>query len=165
MWMKRTGTRRRCDMTDVVKREARTPDAVDLFDRFIDNWSGFWPMRRPWWLGFEAPRDEMIRVEEFRDGDTLVVRAELPGIDPDKDVEVTAADGMLHLHAERREEHKEDEGGVHRRELRYGSFSRTLALPPGAKEDDIVATYNDGMLEVRVPTPKSSATKVPVNKG
>jgi HSP20 family protein len=46
---------------------------------------------------------ETIRVEEFRDGDTLVVRAELPGIDPDRDVEVVVADGMLRIHAERTE--------------------------------------------------------------
>jgi HSP20 family protein len=152
-------------MTDLVKRETRTPTTVDFFDRFFDEWAGFWPVRRPVWLGFERPRDEMIRVDEFRDGETLVVHAELPGIDPEKDVEVTVTDGILHLHAERREEHKEDDGGVNRRELRYGSFSRTLPLPPGAKADDIEATYKDGMLEVRIPTPKSSATKVPVGKG
>lgn len=152
-------------MTDVVKREVRTPETVDIFDRLFDDWTRFWPMRRPLWFGFETPRDEMIRVEEFRDEDTLVVRAELPGIDPEKDVEVTASDGMLHLHAERREERKDDENGAHRRELRYGSFSRTLPLPPGAKEDDIKASYKDGMLEVRIPTPKSSTTKVTVGKG
>jgi HSP20 family protein len=152
-------------MADVVRREARTPTTVDFFDRLFDDWAGFLPMRRPWWFGFETPRDEMIRIEEYRDGETFVVRAELPGIDPEKDVEVTASEGMLHLHAERREEHMEDEGGMHRRELRYGSFSRTLPLPPGARADDIEATYKDGMLEVRIPTPKSSATKVPIGKG
>jgi HSP20 family protein len=105
-------------MADVVRREARTPTTVDFFERLFDDWAGFLPMRRPWWFGFETSRDEMIRVEEYRDGETFVVRAELPGIDPEKDVEVTASEGMLHLHAERRDERKEDEGGMHRRELR-----------------------------------------------
>lgn len=48
--------------------------------------------------------------------------------------------------------------------MRYGSFSRTLPLPPGVKESDIAATYKDGILEVRIPMPKSSATKVPIAK-
>ncbi|MFX5126514.1 hypothetical protein ABTC57_18860, partial [Acinetobacter baumannii] len=49
-----------------------------------------------------------IRVDEFRDGDELVVRAELPGIDPDRDLELTVADGFLHIsaHREERTEHK-----------------------------------------------------------
>ena len=47
-----------------------------------------------------------LPVEEYLDGDTLVIRAELPGIDPDKDVEITIGDGLLHIHAERRQEEK-----------------------------------------------------------
>jgi HSP20 family protein len=103
---------------------------------------------------------ETIRVEEFRDGDTMVVRAELPGIDPDKDVEVVVADGMLRLHAERtqRINGAKDESGDAakgaeqvRSEFRYGAFTRMLPLPVGASQTDVTATYADGILEVRVP--------------
>ena len=103
---------------------------------------------------------EAIRVEELREGDVTVIRAELPGIDPDKDVEVTVDDGMLRIHAERRQQTETTEKGTgkekgvdhYRSEFRYGTFTRMLPLPNGATEEDVTATYRDGILEVRVPT-------------
>ena len=88
-----------------------------------------------------------------------MVRAELPGIDPDKDVELTVSDGMLRIDAERREEEKTEEKGYVRQELRYGSFARTLPLPMGVTESDITASYKDGILEVRIPAPAPEPTK------
>jgi HSP20 family protein len=94
-----------------------------------------------------------IKVEQFLDGTTQVVRAEVPGIDPDKDVDVSVSGGMLHIRAEREEktEHKGKDG--YRSEFRYGSFSRSVGLPPGTRAEDITATYKDGVLEVRAPAP------------
>jgi HSP20 family molecular chaperone IbpA len=97
-----------------------------------------------------------ISVEaHFEDG-AYVVRAELPGIDPEKDVEVTIADGALTIRAERGEETKEK----HHSEFRYGSFSRTLNLPEGAKPDKTTASYSGGILTVRVETAKSEKALV-----
>jgi HSP20 family protein len=108
-----------------------------------------------------------MKLEEFRDGDTLVVRAEMPGIDPDKDVEITVSDGMLHLSAERRSETKTEDKKGYRSEFRYGSFSRSMRLPAGAGEDDVKATYDNGILEVRIPIDESStgAKKIPISRG
>ena len=53
----------------------------------------------------------------------------------------------------------------HRKEIRYGGFSRSLPLPEGVKENDIEASYKDGILEIRVPTPeapKTQVTRVPI---
>lgn len=91
------------------------------------------------------------RVEEYRDGNTVVIRADLPGIDPDQDVELTVADDVLHLRAERRERSEHKDKGSYRSEFRYGSFTRALPLPPGCRDEDISASYRDGVLEVRVP--------------
>src|SRR5687767_2247638 len=77
-----------------------------------------------------------IRVEEEIKDDAMVIRAELPGIDPDKDVEISVSDGMLHIAAERRSESKEEREGRVRSEFRYGSYTRTLPLPKGASESD-----------------------------
>jgi HSP20 family molecular chaperone IbpA len=88
-----------------------------------------------------------LRIEDYLEADAYVVRAELPGVDPARDVEISAHDGMLHLHAERHEEKKDE----HRTEFRYGSFSRTVSLPYGADADAATATYRDGILEVRLP--------------
>ena len=95
-----------------------------------------------------------IKIEQFQEGSTLVVRAEVPGIDPDQDVDVSVSEGMLHIAVERQEtsEHKSKAG--YRSEFRYGRSSRSIALPAGAKEEDITATYKDGVLEVRAPAPE-----------
>lgn len=94
-----------------------------------------------------------IKVEQFLDGNTLVVRAEVPGIDPDKDVDVSVSDGMLHITAEREEKTEQKSKNGYRSEFRYGSFTRSIALPPGAREEDVTAAYKDGVLEVRAPAP------------
>ena len=135
----------------------------DRFDRMFDDWMKVFPLRRPmvlgrWWT------EDVIHVDEFRENGTLVIRAELPGIDPEKDVELTVADGMLTIEAERHEDKKVEENGYLCRELRHGSFTRTLPLPMKVTETDIKAYYKDGILEIRVPAPKAvPTTKVPIS--
>lgn len=119
------------------------------------------PARRNEWLDLfdlMAPTDmlrnfrgDMIRVEEFTDGDQFVVRAELPGIDPDKDVEVTAVDGHLTIKAHREERMERTDDDAYRSEFRYGSFIRSIPLPRDVDFDQIKATYRHGVLEVRMP--------------
>ena len=123
-----------------------------LFRRFSDRWPFF--------------VDEAMKVEEFREDGTLVVRAELPGIDPDKDVELTVKNGYLTIHAARREEKKEEGKEHHRSEFTYGSFTRVIPLPVGTEETDVKATYTDGILEIRIPVDpaKAEAYKVPVTR-
>jgi HSP20 family protein len=147
-------------MAGLMRREPRgeAPDIFSRFDRLFDEWARmmpFRPMAFPLWRG----AGELIRVEEYREDGTLVVRADLPGIDPDKDVELTVSDGMLHIEAERREEEKQEGKGYLRQEVRYGSFSRSLPLPEGMTEADIIATYKDGVLEIRIPEPKHEPAK------
>ena len=101
-----------------------------------------------------------IKIEQFQEGNTLVVRAEVPGIDPDKDVDVSVSEGVLNISVEREEksEHKSKNG--YRSEFRYGSSMRSIALPAGAKEEDITATYKDGVLEVRAPAPETAPAEI-----
>jgi HSP20 family protein len=154
-------------MATLTKREegAGQVDVFDRFDKLFGDWMAAWPFRRPMERFTEA-REQMIRVEEFEEDGHVVVRAELPGVDPEKDVEVTVQGGMLRITAERREEEKKEERGYVCNELRYGKFTRTLGLPEGVKEEDIQATYKDGILEVRLPMAEpKQATKVPVTHG
>ena len=96
-------------------------------------------------------------------GDDMVIRLELPGIDPSKDLEITVEDDVLHIRGERRGSEEETRGGFIRRETSYGSFERSLPLPRNAKTDDLKATYQDGILEIVVPKgAKQSAQRVPV---
>lgn len=117
-------------------------------------------LRRLW--DFDVDLEESFKIEEFRDGGEFVIRAELPGMNPEEDVEVTVSEHVLHMrgHRTERSEHKTKES--YRSEFRYGEFRREMPLPPGAKESDIKATFKDGILEVRVPV--SEETKPPVTR-
>ena len=117
---------------------------------------------------FEGDWDSAaLRVEEYQDGNTLVVKAEMPGIDPEKDVDISVSDGVLHIQAERQETAEHKEKGGYRTEFRYGSFSRDILLPTGSKDSDVSASYRDGVLEVRVPVAERSETtsKIQVTRG
>lgn len=116
---------------------------------------------------FGTAEEGMLRVEEFKENGDLVIRAEMPGINPESDVEITVSDNMLRIKAERRQESKTEDKQGYRSEFRYGSFTRALTLPAGATEEDVKATYNDGILEVRVPVSeeKAAAKKVPIARG
>jgi len=111
-------------------------------------------------------REGRIKVEELDIDDAHVVRAEIPGVDPDKDIEVTLDRELLTIRAERRSERTSEEQGYRRSEFSYGSFSRTLPVPAGATENDIKATYTDGILEVRVPIPhgREPDHRIPVSR-
>jgi HSP20 family protein len=131
----------------------------NIWDRFL-GWEPRSPFRR--WA-----EESEIRVEEFTEGDQMVVRAEMPGIDPDKDVRVDIRDHTLEISAERREEKRSEEKGRYRSEFRYGSFTRRIDLPADVNERDIKATYRDGVLEVRLPIDREreKATKIPIQRG
>ncbi len=153
-------------MPGLMRREPReeSPDVFSRFDRMFEEWARLMPFRQMplsrWW-----GTEDMIRVEEYREDGTLVIHADLPGVDPDKDVEVTVSDGMLHIEAERRQEEKREEKGYVRQEVRYGSLSRSLPLPAGVTEADITATYKSGVLEIRVPEAKHEpAKKIAIGK-
>src|SRR6478735_2486131 len=116
----------------------------------------------------EGDLDAWLRVEEFRESGSLVVRAEAPGIDPDNDVDITLAGSQLQITVRREEksEHREREG--YRSEFRFGTFSRTVSLPAPVNQEDIHASYTDGVLEVRVPLaeePTAGGHKIRVSRG
>jgi HSP20 family protein len=106
-------------------------------------------------------------VELARDGEDVLIRLELPGVDVGKDVDIEVAEGRLTVSGRREDTRSaEDPGGqVLVRELRYGAFRRDFQLPDGVTADDVEATYDRGMLEVRVrhvTKPAAAPTKVAI---
>lgn len=85
-----------------------------------------------------------------RDGDDAVIRLELPGVDIDNDVTVEIENGRLVVRGERRDEHIDEQQGYRLREMRYGSFARSFTLPAHIASDAINASYDAGVLTVRV---------------
>ncbi|MGE2725300.1 Hsp20/alpha crystallin family protein [Mycolicibacterium pulveris] len=128
----------------------RTRPAWDI-DRWVRDF--FSPATADdWFAGAFTPAAEIVR-----DGDDAVVRLELPGVDVDNDVNVEVKRGHLVIHGERRDERAEDKDGRTLREVRYGSFRRAFKLPAHVTEDAITASYDKGVLNVRVAGAHSDA--------
>jgi HSP20 family protein len=91
-------------------------------------------------------------IEMRADGNDVLITFELPGVDVEKDVDIEVAEGRLTISGERRDrsEERDESGKVLVRELRYGSFRREFALPDGVSAEQVEATYDQGMLQVRV---------------
>jgi HSP20 family protein len=147
----------------LIKREHITWPLESMWpDQRVDRI--FRDMFRDFFAGGSLVEDEFLRLEEYVEGDTCVIRAELPGIDPERDVEITVRDGVLHFTAHREERSEDKKPTGYRSEFHYGYFERDIRLPEGATESDVKASYKDGILEVRVPiaTEGKPATKVPI---
>jgi HSP20 family protein len=105
-------------------------------------------------------------AEILKDGDDAVVRIELPGVDVEKDVHVEVDRDALIIHGERRDEHSEEKNGRMLREVRYGSFRRSFALPSHVDGDAVTASYDAGVLTVRVKGAYAGteAKQIPITK-
>ena len=97
--------------------------------------------------------------------DHYVLRADLPGLS-EGDVKIEVEDNVLTVSGERKSNHEETKQGYYRVERSYGHFSRTLTLPEGVDADSINATFDRGVLEVKVPKPEQrKPRKVEISVG
>ncbi len=135
------------------RHHGRMLSVQDMFDRLE---SGLFTS--PWRGGMHG-----IRIEEQIDDARYQVKAELPGMDPDKDLMVDATGDVLTIRAER-EERAESEGNS---EFHYGVFARAVRLPAGVRCDKATAEYTDGILTVRIPREgkEEDSTKITVRRG
>lgn len=107
-------------------------------------------------------------MDAFLEGEELHVRLELPGIDPDNDVDIEVENGILRVSGERKQETKSanSEGtGWFRREMHHGTFERRIGLPDGVNGEAVRATYDAGILDITIPLPEKPRTKVKVDVG
>jgi len=113
---------------------------------------------RPWGTRTWGGADAGLPLDVTREPNALRIEAALPGIKPE-DVQITVEDGTLTIIGESRAERteKDDEGEVLVQEIRRGAVSRSIALPTGLEPDKASATFEDGVLTLRIP--KSEAVK------
>jgi len=97
-------------------------------------------------------------VDIYETDNDIVLKAELPGVDP-KDVEVRVEDNNLYLKGERRFEKEVKEQNYHRVERSYGSFARSFSLPSSISTDKVKAEYKDGMLTLTMPKREEAKPK------
>lgn len=145
-------------MSPSTAMESPLTRSRDVWPRFTDWLDTLVPSDISWRTGFP----HSIRIEEFSKNGNFMIRAELPGIDPDKDVQINVRDGMITIEGKREENIESD----HRSEFFYGRFMRTLTLPSGADEKNIKASYRDGILEVSIPMrePSEKAHTIPISR-
>jgi HSP20 family protein len=115
-----------------------------LFNTAFDAPSGSsGPVTRRW-----VPAMDLVES-----GDQFVLRADLPGMS-EEDIQIELEDGTLTVSGERKAEHEQREEGFHRVERSFGAFSRSLTLPKGIDGDAVSASFDRGVLEIRIPKPE-----------
>jgi HSP20 family protein len=128
-------------MALVVNPQPFTRDVDRLFDAFF----GGQRESRRW-----VPQMDLVEAE-----DHFVLKADLPGVD-ESGVSIEVQDGTLTISGERKAEHESRERGWYRIERSFGSFSRSLTLPDRVDTDGISASFDRGVLEVRIPKPEEN---------
>ena len=105
----------------------------------------------------------MPAMDLVESGDHFVLRADLPGMGED-DVNIEFEDGTLTVSGERKSEHEEGNEGFHRVERSFGRFSRSLTLPQGIDPEAVTASFDRGVLEIRIPKPEQrKPRKIAIN--
>ena len=135
---------------EMVPAEAfRTMSPFEDFERWFEDVLGS-PLSRKGltkkWFG-----EELFPVADiFDDGANLVLKAELPGM-AKEDIDVKLIDNVVTISGERKREEKVEEKDYYRVERSSGSFLRSFRLPVEVKQEEIAATFKDGVLEVKLP--------------
>ncbi|MFB7368875.1 Hsp20/alpha crystallin family protein [Streptomyces sp. NPDC056222] len=136
----------------VERRHSLFPDFNDWFNREFPGLPGWRP----------ATAAHSIPVEVTSSDGLCMLRAELPGMDPDA-ITISVDDNLITVSAE----HSESQQDTEHSEFRYGSFRRTVRLPATIPADHVDASYADGILTIRVPMPEQevrTARTIPVKR-
>jgi HSP20 family protein len=104
---------------------------------------------RPVFEGF----DFRPLTDVYREGDSLIIRAEVPGMDPEA-LHIELEGSLLHIKGEKSSHEEVEDHDRYLRECRYGSFRRDVMLPDGVDADGIKAEYDKGILTLRIPLPE-----------
>jgi HSP20 family protein len=114
-----------------------------LFNTMFDAPAGGNASARRW-----APAMDLLETD-----DHFVLRADLPGM-TESDVNIELEDNVLTVSGERKAEHEDKREGFYRVERAFGSFSRSLTLPKGVDAEAVTASFDKGVLELRIPKPE-----------
>ena len=148
--------------TAITKREPRRARPFAPLQSFRDEMEYLWSQRMGdrrdgWRAPPKVPATDLAET-----ADAVEVRMDVPGFKADE-IHVQLSNNVLTVSGEHVEEEKVDEKTYHRMERRFGSFSRSVALPAPVDEDKIDAQYRDGVLTVSMPkTAEAKSRKIKV---
>lgn len=126
-----------------------------VFDRLTTDFISSLPVASPKSEG----RTLVPRVDIREIGDTIVLTAEIPGVDRDG-LKIEVKNGVLTLQGEKHREKSKEQNGYYRSERAYGSFYRSFSVPDDVDGDAIEASYKDGVLTLSLPKKPEAAAKV-----
>ncbi|NPV81554.1 MAG: Hsp20/alpha crystallin family protein [Firmicutes bacterium] len=126
---------------------------ADAFERF---WGHRFPRRRG--EGWFSGGPWLPAVDVYDRGDSIVVKAEIPGVDKDE-VSLTLTDDALTISGETRRDEEVKDKDYYRRERTYGSFTRTIPLPAPVRREGAKATFKNGVLEVVLPKARGAESR------
>jgi HSP20 family protein len=139
----------------------RTPDLSPIHREFDDLLGRFFGGTNDWLPGVATGR-WIPPLESFLKDGQLVVRVDVPGVDP-QSLDISVEGDRLSVKGERRSTREEDKSGRSYREVVYGSFERTVTLPWDVDADSVKAACKDGVLEITMKAPeKTGAKKIPI---
>ena len=125
-------------------------------DRLLENALQSWPVE------MDGARFRSVDVDLYENDDEFIVKAELPGLEPD-DVDINISGNTLTLQGQFQSEQQGEQGSVHFRERRYGSFRRAFTLPTHVEADKAEADFKNGVLTIRLPKVEEAKPKqIPV---
>lgn len=133
----------------IVRRPSPIGELLSLrqaMDRLFED--SFVRPRGGW--GFASADGNALALDITSTADALVVEASLPGVQPD-DVEITIENGALTIRGTSGAERREGEGDFLVQEIRRGEFVRSVSLPSGLEPDKASATFENGILTLRIP--------------
>lgn len=148
---------------DVAKMAtSRLPSTLEEMERWFDD-----AFRRPmslfgapWWprMGVLETEEFSPSVDMFREGNDVIVKAEIPGIKKE-DIDISLADDTITITGERKKEEKVERKDYYRLERSHGSFSRSFRMPQPVQSDKAKAKFKDGVLEIRIPITEEAKKK------
>lgn len=139
---------------------SRLPSPLAQMDRLFDEmfkrpFFSLWSPR----LSGEESQNLYVPVDIFEDGESVVVKAEIPGLKKE-DINVQLTPDSITISGEKTSERRVEESNFYRVECSSGSFSRTCSLPTEIMPDKARAVFKDGVLEVRIPKSEEAARRV-----
>ena len=119
-------------------------------------WDSFFEERPR--LRMEEAGEWMPSLDLSETDNDIIVKADLPGIDP-KDIDISLANDVLTIKGEKKQEREEKDENYHIIERSFGSFTRSLRLPRDVQSDKISASYKNGVLKVVLPKSEEAKAK------
>ena len=129
----------------LIKWAPRPASIFDDMDKMINN-----VFENDWNFSVRSKTNWSPAVDVKESDNSFTLTADIPGLTK-KEVKVNVTDGILSISGERKFEDEKESGNYHYRERRYGSFSRTFNLPETVNEEDISASFKNGILSIELP--------------